>query len=832
MTIKNVFDTEKKYIKKYEKVAEDIIKKEEEYKKYSDLELQEKTNYFIGEIKAGKTFNDIMVDCFATVKESATRCLKMTPFKVQLIGAQALIDGKISEMKTGEGKTLTSTLAVYMMALNKEGVHVVTVNDYLAKRDAEEMGVLYNFLGLTVGYSARDMTKEEKKEAYNSDITYVTNNELGFDYLRDNMVLYKEDKTLRNLKYVIIDEVDSILIDEARTPLIISGQEKKSLEIYYKTDALVKGFKETDDYVVNITDKVAYLRKSGIEKIERLLVRGNLFDVENSGYLHSVNQALKANYCMYKDIDYVVKDGKIIIVDSFTGRLMEGRAYSDGLHQALEAKENVKTNKETKTLATITFQNFFRLYSHIAGMTGTAKTEEEEFVKTYGLEVICIPTNEKLIRKDSQDTLFITENEKLDYMIDIIKERHTHGQPLLIGTVAIESSMRISSRLRKENIEVSVLNAKEHEKEAEIIANAGQRGSITIATNMAGRGTDIKISQEVKDLKPFISKVTNSEEDPAGLFVIGTERHESRRIDNQLRGRSGRQGDKGETAFFVSFEDDLLKRYKSKTIESLLKRFEGTGALKNKRLTKQIETSQRKVESINFDTRKTVLKYDDVMREQREVIYDQRDFILENTDIIDNTKDIIKDYASRIVDLYLSNKNTDEFNDAIKASFTNEEVSITLEEEAKQKIIDLAEIEFINKIEQLGQEKFNNYLKMVILRVFDEAWINHIDEMQVLRQSIGLRGYGQIDPLHEYQREGRRMFEEMLSRVESEIIKIILKGKVRTNTQRENQVNLMEAQHSKIVGQKNKTVINTTKVGRNEKCPCGSGKKYKDCCGK
>ncbi len=829
---KSIFDIDKQYLKRYESIADQVINLEAEYKTLSDEELKGKTAEFKRRMADGEDKNNFKVEALAVVREAATRSLGMTPFKVQIMGALTLLDSNIAEMKTGEGKTLMSTLAVYFMALDGRGVHVVTVNDYLARRDATEMGVLYNYLGLTVGFSDREMTKEEKRESYAKDITYVTNNELGFDYLRDNMAFKLEDRVLRDLAYAVVDEVDSILIDEARTPLIISGQEKKVLEVYSQVDAVVKNLKEDEDFVIDLKDKIANLTNAGIDKIEKGLVRGNLFDLHNSQMLHAINQSLKANYCMHNEIDYVVRDGKVVIVDSFTGRLMDGRVYSDGLHQALEAKEHVETQKQTRTLATITFQNFFRLFDSLSGMTGTAKSEEEEFQKTYGLDVICIPTNVPVIRVDREDTIFVKEADKFNFMIELIKERHAVGQPILIGTVAIESSERIAEVLHKAGIKATVLNAKNNAEEALIVENAGQLGAITIATNMAGRGTDIKISPEVKALPSFESSISNDTVTPGGLLIIGTERHESRRIDDQLRGRSGRQGDCGESAFFVSFEDDLMKRYISPMIKLVLDNGGfGDQAISDKRLSKAVESTQKRVESVNYDSRKTVLKYDDVMREQREAVYSQRDYILTNESILTDVKDIISDYIKGILDYFETNKDEEVLRSEIESTIVKH-IDFELTGDLTTKLNEKVEAELQHKLEIMGQEDFDGFLKTVCLKIFDENWISHIDEMQVLRQSIGLRGYGQVDPLHEYQREGRRMFEEMLGTVERDIIKYILLSRINTNSEREASMNKLAASHSHTVGGEYKTIVNDEKIGRNDQCPCGSGKKYKDCHGK
>lgn len=830
--IRSLFDIDKQYLNRYDAIATEVVNLEDEFKTLTDEELKNKTDEFKSRLKSGESKEAMKVEILATAREAATRTLEMTPFKVQIMGALTLIDNNIAEMKTGEGKTLMSTLAVYYMALDERGVYVVTVNDYLARRDATEMGVLYEFLGLSVGYSDRELTSEEKAQAYHKDVTYVTNNELGFDYLRDNMAFKYEDRVLGELAYAVIDEVDSILIDEARTPLIISGQEKQVLEVYTQVDAVVKNLEEDEDFIVDLKDKVANLTNAGIDKIEKSLVKGNLFDLENSQMLHAINQSLKANYCMHNEIDYVVKDGQVVIVDSFTGRLMEGRVFSDGLHQALEAKEHVKTQKQTKTLATITFQNFFRLFDNLSGMTGTAKTEEEEFQKTYGLDVICIPTNVPIIRVDREDSIFIKEEDKMRYMIELIKERHEIGQPILIGTVAIESSERIAKELRKNGIKPTVLNAKNNAEEALIVENAGQLGAITIATNMAGRGTDIKISPEVKALEPFNSEILEEEINPSGLLIVGTERHESRRIDDQLRGRSGRQGDAGESAFFVSFEDDLMKRYISPMAKVLLEKGGfGDQAISDKRLTKAVAATQKRVESVNYEMRKTVLKYDDVMREQREVVYSQRDYILTTKAISDDVRLIMSDYISNLIDYYQTTKNKDNLKLEIESNITNN-INFEFDENLKETLESIVDNEMNNKQEIMGTEDFEQFLKTVCLKIFDENWITHIDDMQILRQSIGLRGYGQVDPLHEYQREGRRMFEETIGIIQRDIIKYVLLSKINTNSEREASMNKLAQSHSQAIGGEKKTIVNDQKIGRNEKCPCGSGKKYKECHGK
>ncbi len=830
--LKRMFDLEKEHLNRYNKITDAVIALEDEYASLSDEQLKAKTDEFVKRIKAGETTADIQVEAFATAREAAFRVLGMKPFRVQILGACALADGNIAEMKTGEGKTLTATMPVYLLSLKNEGVHVVTVNDYLVSRDATEMGQIYNFLNRSYGINKRELSPTEKRASYAADITYTTNSELGFDYLRDNMVIDKEGRVQRGLANVIIDEVDSILVDEARTPLIISGQEKKSHNLYTQVDAMVKNFKEDVDYKINVKDKTSHLTEQGINNAERVFGVANLFDVQNSQLTHAINQSLKANFNMHKDFDYVVRDGAVVIVDQFTGRTMEGRAYSDGLHQAIEAKEYVQTQKETRTMATITYQNFFRLYEVSAGMTGTAKTEEEEFQKTYDMDVIQIPTNVPVARLDREDTVFVSKHAKMKFMIEVIKERHAQGQPLLIGTVAIETSEEISKELQKANIPHQILNAKHHEQEAEIIARAGERGAVTIATNMAGRGTDIKLTDEVKNLGEFESSITNSTCSAAGLMIIGTERHESRRIDNQLRGRAGRQGDPGESAFFISFEDDLLKRFAGDTAMNVLSKMAEDEPITHKFLTKRIEAAQREVESINYDIRKTLLKYDDVLREQREVMYYQRDYIIDSEDLISEAREIIEHYITSAVNYHLELDDVAGLKELVARNISN--YSIDHENDnylENTKVLAMQELD--KKIEEHGEEMITGFIKTVMIKVLDEAWVNHIDEMHDLREAIGLRGYGQIDPLQEYQKDGRAMFEDMIDNSEREIVKILLKGRIQTKAEREAMINKLKAAHDKTVGQKQETVVKEIEntQGRNELCACGSGKKYKQCCG-
>lgn len=738
-----------------------------------------------------------MPEAFATAREGAKRVLGLYPFRVQIIGGIALHYGNIAEMMTGEGKTLTATLPVYLNALTGKGVHVVTVNEYLSSRDESEMGQLYKWLGLTVGLNLNSMSADEKRDAYNCDVTYSTNSELGFDYLRDNMVVYKDQMVQRPLNYAIIDEVDSILIDEARTPLIISGQAEQANSEYIRADRFVKTLTEDKsdddadddedhgDYKIDWPTKTINLTNQGIKKACEHFGLKNLYDIDNQVLVHHIDQALRANYIMLKDIDYVVQNGEVMIVDSFTGRVMEGRRYSDGLHQAIEAKEGVKIQEESKTQATITYQNFFRMYKKLAGMTGTAKTEEEEFREIYNMEVITIPTNRPIARKDLPDILYPTLDSKFEAVVKEIKERHAKGQPVLVGTVAIESSERLSKMLDQAGIPHAVLNAKNHAKEAEIIMNAGQRGAVTIATNMAGRGTDIKLGPGVKEL--------------GGLAVIGTERHESRRIDNQLRGRSGRQGDPGVTRFYLSLEDDLMKRFGGDRVKLFLDRISDNDddkVIESRMITKQVESAQKRVEGNNYDTRKQTLQYDDVMRTQREIIYGERmQVISEEKSLKPVLMPMIKRTIDHQVDMYTQGDKkdwrNDQLRDFISSAITDEETTKKLNikhlsaEELKKRLYKIAEDNYAEKEKQLADpEQMLEFEKVVILRVVDERWTDHIDAMDQLRQSISLRGYGQLNPLVEYQEAGYRMFEEMISDIEFDATRLFMKAQIRQNISR------------------------------------------------
>ncbi|KJY65482.1 Protein translocase subunit SecA [Lactobacillus helsingborgensis] len=795
--LKKLYNNDKRELKKFEKIASKVESHAEEYGKLSDEELQAKTPEFRDRLQNGESLDSLLPEAFAVAREGAKRVLGLYPFHVQVLGGIALHYGNIAEMMTGEGKTLTATMPVYLNALTGKGVHVVTVNEYLSSRDAEEMGQLYKWLGLTVGLNLNAMSPDEKREAYSCDVTYSTNSELGFDYLRDNMVVYKEQMVQRELNYAIIDEVDSILIDEARTPLIISGEAEQANGDYIRADRFVKTLKEDKsdddadddkdygDYKIDWPTKTISLTRTGIQKACDHFGLKNLYDVENQKLVHHIDQALRANYIMLKDIDYVVQDGEVLIVDSFTGRVMQGRRYSDGLHQAIEAKEGVKIQEESKTQATITYQNFFRMYKKLAGMTGTAKTEEEEFREIYNMQVITIPTNRPLIRKDNPDILYPTLSSKFAAVVNEIKERHSNGQPVLVGTVAVESSERLSKLLDKEGIPHAVLNAKNHAKEAQIIMNAGQRGAVTIATNMAGRGTDIKLGPGVKEL--------------GGLSVIGTERHESRRIDNQLRGRSGRQGDPGVTRFYLSLEDDLMKRFGGDRVKDFLDRLSDNDddkVIESRLITRQVESAQKRVEGNNYDTRKQTLQYDDVMRIQREIIYGERMQVIgEEKSLKDVLIPMIRRTINSQVDMFTQGDRSkwrlDSLRDFISSSLTNEEETDAIDfktitvPDLKQKLYDIVEANYEEKEEILADPSdMLEFEKVVILRVVDDRWTDHIDAMDQLRQSISLRGYGQLNPLVEYQDSGYNMFEEMISNIEFDVTRLFMKAEIRQNLSR------------------------------------------------
>ena len=779
---KKLFDHEYKELTRFKKIADKVIELDEEYSKLTDTELQNKTAEFKERLVKGETLEDILVEAFATSREAAYRVIGEKPYYVQILGALAIHYGNIAEMKTGEGKTLTCVMPAYLNALDGKGVHIITVNEYLATRDAEWMGGIHRFLGLTVGVNRRDLSSEEKQDVYNCDITYSTNNEIGFDYLRDNMVVRKEERVQRPLNFAIIDEVDSVLIDEARTPLIISGGQMENSNLYIDADRLAKSLKKDKDFILDEKTKTVNLTDKGVEKAEKKFNLDNLYDLSNSVLLHYINQALRANYGMNKDVDYVVQNGEIIIVDQFTGRLMKGRAYSDGLHQAIEAKENVTINEETKTLATITFQNLFRMYKKLSGMTGTAKTEEEEFRSTYNMYVIQIPTNKPVIRIDAPDKVYANREAKYKAIIEKIRECYEKGQPVLVGTIAIETSELISKLLDRAHLPHEVLNAKNHEREAEIISKIGLGKSITIATNMAGRGTDIKLSDEIKEL--------------GGLCVIGTERHESRRIDNQLRGRSGRQGDPGYTQFFVSLKDDLMIRFGSDKIGTLMEHMGLTDqAIESKTFTGSVTQAQKRVEGNNFDARKQLLQYDDVMNEQRTLIYNKRNNILDSESIHEMIKTSFRNHIEDIVkshippESYLTEEDildiTNTVNEnLLKKHIKPEEISNITPDEVIDKLSKLVIGEYEQKLESIPQEVIDEFEKVIALQVVDRYWMDHINTMSHLREGIYLRGYGQQDPLRAYTMEGYDLFDAMLQAIDKDISVYLLKAEIKQNIER------------------------------------------------
>ncbi len=907
-----------KEVKRVQPIVNKINSLEPEMEKLTDAELRAKKDYFKKQLAEGKTLDDILPEAFAVVREASKRVLELRHYDVQLVGGIILHQGRIAEMKTGEGKTLVASLPIYLNALTGKGVHLITVNDYLAKRDSEWMGKLYKFLGLSVGLNISRMNQQDKQKAYACDVTYGTNNEFGFDYLRDNMVIHKEDMVQRGLEYAIVDEIDSILIDEARTPLIISGRANKSSDLYKRADDFVKRLQakviieedikdeaqlednEKYDYIVDLKAKTATLTQKGIKKAEEYFQVENFNDLDNTDIVHNVNQALKAHGVMKRDKDYIVKDGEVLIVDEFTGRIMYGRRYNAGLHQAIEAKEGVKIADEQKTLANITFQNYFRMYNKLAGMTGTAKTEEEEFREIYNLDVVCIPTNLPVARKDMNDIIYKNEKVKFNAVVEDIKKSHEKGQPVLVGTVSIDKSERLSKLLKKAGIPHEVLNAKFHEKEAEIIAQAGKYGAVTIATNMAGRGTDIMLGgnteymakqemkragytndlivqasahNETKDEKVIEARKTFNELEAkfkkqikeekekviaaGGLKIIGTERHESRRIDNQLRGRSGRQGDPGESIFYIGLDDDLMKIFggdKVTAVYNALKADENM-PIQFKPISKAVESAQKKVESRNFSIRKHVLSYDDVMNTQREIIYKQRREVLDGEDVTESIKNMIKEACALIVDTYrgeLLEKNPDtgaflievqnglnikELDSLKKDKIDPEEILAEMQEKA------LATYEA--KKEEIGEEPFKELERIVLLKVVDSKWMDHIDAMDELKNGIGLRAYGQKDPVIQYQIEGSDMFEEMINSIKLEVTKILMCVKKREGYERRSTVKITGEGREDIDGminpelaqeEKKKVkapIVNEgPKVGRNDLCPCGSGKKYKNCCGK
>ena len=829
--LNKVFDPNKRALNRYEKMANSIMALESKMIGLSDEELRAKTEEFKERLAKGETLDDLLIDAFAVVREAAKRVLGLHPYKVQLMGGISLHEGNISEMKTGEGKTLTSTMPVYLNALSGEGVHIVTVNEYLSSRDATEMGQLFEFLGLTVGLNLNSLNKDEKREAYAADVTYSTNNELGFDYLRDNMVLYREQMVQRPLNFAVIDEVDSILVDEARTPLIISGQAAKSTKLYMQADGFVRQLKQDEDYTYDVKTKAVQLTEDGMTKAEKAFGIENLFDISHVALNHHINQALKAQFVMQRDVDYVVEEEQVVIVDSFTGRLMKGRRYSDGLHQAIEAKEGLEIQNESMTLATITFQNYFRMYKKLSGMTGTAKTEEEEFRNIYNMQVVAIPTNRKIARDDKPDLVYRSMEGKFRAVVEDVSQRYDLGQPVLVGTVAVETSELISQLLKKKGVPHHVLNAKNHEKEAEIIENAGQRGAITIATNMAGRGTDIKLGEGVREA--------------GGLAVIGTERHESRRIDNQLRGRAGRQGDPGATQFYLSMEDELMRRFGSDNMMNMMDRMgmDDTQPIQSKIVSRAVESAQKRVEGNNFDARKQLLQYDDVLRQQREVIYKQRFEVLDSDNLREIVEKMLQSTIERIVSMYTQNEeedwNLDALIDYLNANILQEGELAKNDllgkdpEEITEMIYTKAIALYDQKEEDFGEEQMREFEKVILLRAVDTKWMDHIDAMDQLRQGIHLRAYGQNDPLREYQMEGFAMFEEMISSIEEDVAKYIMKSQIRNNLERQEVAKGQTAVHQKEGDEKvkKKPTRKVVEIGRNDPCYCGSGKKYKNCCG-
>ncbi|ASA24480.1 preprotein translocase subunit SecA [Paenibacillus donghaensis] len=829
--VKKIFgDVNERDVKRLMKTVDVINGLEPEFTALSDEALQAKTAEFKSRIEKGETLEEILPEAFATVREASKRTLGMRHFDVQLVGGMALHEGRISEMKTGEGKTLVGTLPVYLNALLDKGVHVVTVNDYLAQRDSAQMAQIYNFLGMTVGVNLSGMDHADKQQAYACDITYGTNNEFGFDYLRDNMVLYKEQMVQRPLYFCIIDEVDSILIDEARTPLIISGQAEKSTELYFAADRFVKKLTQEEDYTVDIKVKSVALTEKGVALAEKAFGIENLYDHSHVTLNHHIVQALKANVIMRRDVDYVVnEDEEVVIVDEFTGRLMAGRRYSDGLHQAIEAKEEIEVQNESMTLATITFQNYFRMYRKLGGMTGTAKTEEEEFKKIYGLEVLQVPTNKPNQRHDMPDVVYKSENGKFNAVVAEIVERHKLRQPVLVGTVSIENSELVSEMLKRKGVPHRVLNAKHHAAEAEIISFAGQSGTVTIATNMAGRGTDIVLGEGVTDL--------------GGLHIIGTERHESRRIDNQLRGRAGRQGDPGSTQFYLSLGDELMKRFGADNVLNMMDRlgFEEDQPIESRMITRAVESAQKRVEGNNFDIRKVVLQYDDVMNQQREIIYKQRREILESENIKDIVIEMIKPVVSRVVlahctDDIPENWELQEVSDYVNSKLL-EEGELTRDDLWGKEVEEITEFIFNRVLEKyaareesLGAELVREFEKVIVLRSVDSKWMDHIDAMDQLRQGIHLRAYGGTDPLREYQFEGFQMFNDMTAAIQEEVSTYIMKAHIETNQERQSVVEEDKISTNSEPAEKRPVHVEAT-IGRNDPCPCGSGKKFKNCHG-
>ncbi|AYE34761.1 preprotein translocase subunit SecA [Clostridium septicum] len=822
-------------VKRLEKTANEIEALEGKMQQLSDEELKAKTDEFKKRVAEGESLDSILPEAFAVCREASWRVLGMKHYRVQLIGGMVLHQGRIAEMRTGEGKTLVATLPLYLNALSGKGVHLITVNDYLAKRDQEWMGQLYSFLGLTSGCIVHGLTADQRREAYGSDITYGTNNEFGFDYLRDNMVIYKEERVQRGLNFAVVDEVDSILIDEARTPLIISGAGEKSTKFYSVADNFVKQLLAERDYTIDEKANAVMLTDEGVAKAERAFGIENYADASNLELQHYITQALKANYSMKRDKDYMVKDDQVIIVDEFTGRLMEGRRYSDGLHQAIEAKEGVKIERESKTLATITFQNYFRMYDKLSGMTGTALTEENEFREIYALDVIVVPTHRPIARIDNTDLIYKNTKGKYNAIVEEIIKAYEKGQPVLVGTVSIEKSEIISDLLKKRGVKHQVLNAKYHEQEAEIISHAGELGMVTIATNMAGRGTDIKLGEGVLEA--------------GGLKIIGTERHESRRIDNQLRGRAGRQGDPGESTFFISLEDDLMRIFGSEKIQGLMEKLglEDDEAIDHKMVTRALENAQKKVEGNNFDIRKNLIGYDDVMNMQREVIYKQRAEVLEGKNLKEQIEGMISEIVKSAVNSHLTGDEEDYESEINKLLTYLEDICLPHGVISSSDIINLSNEEVIEKITNIlmeiyngkelefGEERLREIERVVLLRVVDQKWMAHIDNMDHLKQGIGLRAYKQVDPIQAYQMEGSAMFEEMIEGIKLDTVKFLFHIQMERPVERERVAEETSASHASSGDSaevKKEPVRNADKVGRNEVCPCGSGRKYKNCCGR
>ncbi|HFG2263694.1 TPA: preprotein translocase subunit SecA [Staphylococcus aureus] len=840
--LSKILDGNNKEIKQLGKLADKVIALEEKTAILTDEEIRNKTKQFqteLADIDNVKKQNDyldkILPEAYALVREGSKRVFNMTPYKVQIMGGIAIHKGDIAEMRTGEGKTLTATMPTYLNALAGRGVHVITVNEYLSSVQSEEMAELYNFLGLTVGLNLNSKTTEEKREAYAQDITYSTNNELGFDYLRDNMVNYSEDRVMRPLHFAIIDEVDSILIDEARTPLIISGEAEKSTSLYTQANVFAKMLKQDEDYKYDEKTKAVHLTEQGADKAERMFKVENLYDVQNVDVISHINTALRAHVTLQRDVDYMVVDGEVLIVDQFTGRTMPGRRFSEGLHQAIEAKEGVQIQNESKTMASITFQNYFRMYNKLAGMTGTAKTEEEEFRNIYNMTVTHIPTNKPVQRNDKSDLIYISQKGKFDAVVEDVVEKHKAGQPVLLGTVAVETSEYISNLLKKRGIRHDVLNAKNHEREAEIVAGAGQKGAVTIATNMAGRGTDIKLGEGVEEL--------------GGLAVIGTERHESRRIDDQLRGRSGRQGDKGDSRFYLSLQDELMIRFGSERLQKMMSRLglDDSTPIESKMVSRAVESAQKRVEGNNFDARKRILEYDEVLRKQREIIYNERNSIIDEEDSSQVVDAMLRSTLQRSINYYINTADDEPeyqpFIDYINDIFL-QEGDITEDDIKGKDAEDIFEVVWA-KIEvayqsqkDILEEQMNEFERMILLRSIDSHWTDHIDTMDQLRQGIHLRSYAQQNPLRDYQNEGHELFDIMMQNIEEDTCKFILKSvvQVEDNIEREKTTEFGEAKHVSAEDGKEKVkpkpIVKGDQVGRNDDCPCGSGKKFKNCHGK